>query len=1056
MESSYKQKKINNFIFDEIFNNFRNMSIITQMLIIYMFNSIIFAIILIIFKYTLINIEITSHIDTDIEYDIYDNILYNQLDTKFFLDQQNTVNYNDYLTKDITLSKILFLELKDRHIEVIEISLKSLNSIQINYSNEFNKANFLINETENKLNKVESNNYYKEKCFFVNYPGTFFTFFYYHIIPTFYQSSFVNGLVFDSFYFSLYSQEGCHSSKEDNINNKQDFKLNSNKNICNLNAEKFPNNKNLFFKYPLVLSDNSMSKTSSNFKYKDTIIDPIGCFNESTHKVGKTEEDLIKRSNWFYHYNNEFIKNLENNKSNTIKNIIDNSLSKSIKLLRIGLNLYVEEYILNFKLSKTVINNQDIIFLFANKYNKITSIKHYLRNNIDTQNIISAVYSNNNYSKLKIEYNDSIYFKEYNIDDNNYMLFDMPLFLSNLFKYTFFPENINVTDTNNNIYKFTPDINASLLSIDIIKNVFNISNYKINNYFKKESYFYELIAFYLNYSLSKVYNKSIKLDLKSNNQHSCYYSDLSKYLNSLDQSINCLSSICGIIDCESDYRLYKKYYVNPSHYKSKTNCFCLPLLCYDDKTIEERIPEYYKLAYKVLYKEKVGENSSNLNTNEISTYSNEIAFNCIAYFKKKNFMSYQSPFFVKFNYINNKKQDTLLNFIYMSIEDKYYSILQTMNIGLNFIISLINILYGILVLILIVIQLKDIYSALNLFKNKVYDIKNIHKQVLQKNNNIDNKRLKILSSNNKSYLNNSFYINNYSKNKEYINIQSNSENLKDFNINYQYFINNSSMKKQLSQSKKSLYSSNVQSNMSINNENKKASLNIRYFDEIDDFKTILDNNINYFFSIDFSITRNIYLDLPVINIYKNYIKKKIYSLNVLSNNYDCNMYSSHKNFKLINNNNLNNLFPRNKSDNSFIEENDGIIINKFQKNKDDYDSNTSNSLSSDDNIVDYNKINNRSILYSLDINCNISIQILSEILSLEHIKIENYIKNFYFKGNQTSIFDFSKIINYYLTNDDTYINELFDKDKINSALNYINDQILLKWVNIYEKHKESI
>ena len=52
------------------------------------------------------------------------------------------------------------------------------------------------------------------------------------------------------------------------------------------------------------------------------------------------------------------------------------------------------------------------------------------------------------------------------------------------------------------------------------------------------------------------------------------------------------------------------------------------------------------------------------------------------------------------------------------------------------------------------------------------------------------------------------------------------------------------------------------------------------------------------------------------------------------------------------------------------------------------------------------------------------------------------------------MFNFYDYINTFLINDEAYINEITDYDKVSTSLKYINNEITKKWMEVYIQDKE--
>ena len=183
-------------------------------------------------------------------------------------------------------------------------------------------------------------------------------------------------------------------------------------------------------------------------------------------------------------------------------------------------------------------------------------------------------------------------------------------------------------------------------------------------------------------------------------------------------------------------------------------------------------------------------------------------------------------------------------------------------------------------------------------------------------------------------------------------------------------------------------------------------------DELRELFDLINNNISEFF-INFKIAENVYKEYSIIQYYDQLLTKK---------------------------RNLNNIIPIGMKNEHYTISN-RIAFGSFQPINESDNDYTGNQGSSEENCELPQEIKD-------DIDNNFSKIILSELASVEFINIDGYNKNLFFRRpNQKSLFDLYEYINLFLFNDDLYINEMFDEQKLQSVLSYIYKEIIEKWLN---------
>jgi len=185
---------------------------------------------------------------------------------------------------------------------------------------------------------------------------------------------------------------------------------------------------------------------------------------------------------------------------------------------------------------------------------------------------------------------------------------------------------------------------------------------------------------------------------------------------------------------------------------------------------------------------------------------------------------------------------------------------------------------------------------------------------------------------------------------------------------------------------------------------------------LEEIFSIIEDNINDF-NIDFNINKNVYLENKLVKSYISYLKKKKY---------------------------LNYIIPNSGKDRKLDFINEDSNLNLIEENSQENDSSYSDdneNLMTDISTVDYTQ--------------NLSIHLLFELLSTEYIDLSTYYQNFYFRDStQQSLFDFYQFIELFLFNDQNYVSDITDQNKVATALKYYHNEIFIKWMNIYQEQND--
>ncbi len=660
---------------------------------------------------------------------------------------------------------------------------------------------------------------------------------------------------------------------------------------------------------------------------------------------------------------------------------------------------------------------------------------------------------------------DKIYYKDYNIDDSTNQIMIIPMFLINLFRYTFFPNKIDPTiDKVNEIANKNtelPDVNSLILTQQIMSNI-DDPRYVINSYFDTDANFYTLLTYFNNYlsfrtlinnkfriadQLDIMYNsthpqtfnsaefykyklieknydnKSDKSDTKNSLHSPCYISNFTNYYNEIKDLVNCKEQICGILNCTERNDLYIKYNTNPANYGNLPNCYCLPLLCYDDLTITNSIPDDFKELYEMVAKD----NPNNLRDSIDYTPYSFLKLNtqCRMSFSKKHSVYKTFNYRLSLHDQRNTNYKYQESFIYLTSEIDQELIIDKAKTDINNIIIVISTSYSVLVALVLLFFLRSVLISIDKFKERIDSTSNIHRKILA-NSSIEMQRM--TSEELQEDIN--------PDNKECDENEEESKQLQKSVIQGFKKDNKSSNEEQLDQvSEKTRNMDNEIGVSPRNNINSKGKIKDedrdkdeyqpeeenRFLDELEELFCIINDNMKDF-TMDFDINKNIYLEYPIVKKYSNYLRKKIYSFAILPVKKD--IFALKRKKKI--------------EERSFIKE----------ESKEYSESDDDESYRSSSNYSEENDLNKK-------INHNLSINILSELLSTEYIDIGEYNKNFYFRqSQQESLFNFYDFINTFLINDETYVSEITDPEKLATAFRYINYEIVQKWLDIFLQDKE--
>lgn len=403
--------------------------------------------------------------------------------------------------------------------------------------------------------------------------------------------------------------------------------------------------------------------------------------------------------------------------------------------------------------------------------------------------------------------------------------------------------------------------------------------------------------------------------------------------------------------------------------------------------------------------------------------------------------------------ISSEIFDTLYDVNSIFCRSYYYeetsldNLINKISLDLNYLKNISLVLFGFLLLIIGIIFAKWLETKVNDFRDRISEMKNIHKLII--NNEPSNKEKKLSIDNPKKIK--GFIKSNTEPNKENENNSINyvKNNLKN-DINEEEDNDNYEENATLN-NEENLEGANENNNNKENEENEVVVTNYenkmkneddRFKDELQEIYSIIIDNINEF-KLEFEIEKNVYVEDGFINRYLKLLNKKNYteSLQLFKDNSELNASSE-----------ANSMIER-SMENSNISYSVDINKNNLVKNdKDDYfylkkdhSNNSSEFDSKDENVSTKNNEVKKNVISDL------SLSILYETISCEYLHMNQYYKNFYYRDMfQEKLVDMTDSINKHLYNDQGSNNELSDPTKIMRAMDYVNCEICMRWKNIFE------
>lgn len=900
-----------------------------QVGIVYTFLIIIFIIFIGTIKIYQMNYLFETQADKNYYQSIVTEMIDIQREVKIQLDTINNDQYISTLFENLYFIKMYIDEL---------ISYGNFNENMFNNLSFFDNYydilgdNFKLNPPLNQLmNKIQSSELKNLIPF------------YYFLSPVIYQNFLTQGIPIINLYYISY------------INNESD--------ICS---------NYVYFKFPLEEGDKGSDSVPKNDNIYDYILDPLfECLNYSETIINKT-------INWYYY----------------AKNYKD---PKIINLIKMNENNQREHYLMYFYNFNITLKNQNYSFTISMKILKNNMSWPYIKlnenNDTDNYDYFSLINFHEDLNHIDIDlYKDKkIYKYDYDIDDSNTFIINIPKFIENIYKYSMIPNSLfDSSDTEYDI-----NINSLLLKYNEMDSLKD--NYNINYYFKKDFRFFELITFLNKFLL---YRKKYSDDEETKENHPCNLKNFDEYYQFINEYYNCFNDYCFYNKCT----LQSKLFIPPEKLKFMPNCYCIPLYCGDNFTLQNQfhkdmikklnlknIEEKESLKYYT-YNNQDLTNETNDSIDNLYFNNNENFFKCNIPFYHKN--KNNSSFNVKIN-LNDLSYDNNINmllFFFMSNHDIDY-IIEQFKIKVNYTKISIYAIYFLLLVIVSAILIFFILKQVNKLIERMGKIKEIRSSIIS-NGNIENTKT--------------------------INKKKNIKN----NINREKL-----NKQHVKQSMESLINKNVESESLNNNlkiiENDTNKVNIREIDELDALIKLINDNLADF-KIEFNVNENMndsineikkqYNEITKVNEYKNKLipKKEEFTIENIKNE---------TNSSIDTNKNLNI-----KNFNFF--KNEKIRVTEGQNE------NSNNILKNDDDL---------------------SLKIFYELLSLSTSEIDfsNIKTNFYYRDiNVPSLLNFEGIINRLNEDDISGNGEITNQEKLQNAINYYYNKIHCYWKKEYDLQKK--
>lgn len=521
-ESFYKKVNENHrSFFMKYLDSFKNLSLLFQIIVLYMISISIFALLISLSKYYRVN----SFINTQVNKVFYNNIinatLNSQREIKNKLDVMNNKNYIINQQLPLIFHEILTLELESRGYFKTEniFEDEAIGQNTIDFYGTVNET-FILPGT---LKEIMQN-----KKFNI-IPILF------HLLPIMYQNSVLNGYRFSSYTVMVYNAQNCQEES-------------------------------LFFKYPLEFEEinhvvNGKIELPASFSPYDYILDPVNkCFLSEfplslDSQITEIHREKISRNNYYAAIEKAFLEEGTN----------EPVVSKALNLLKI-----INNYKYTFSINTITFNRDGLMHHILFKINQKEFKRNYIltepngvAKNFDELILINHPNTPITRSSVSIDVTDHIYETNYNIDDNLTLIYNTPKFLLDFFTYSMLPEELK-DDNYLDEYQTLINIETTMLKFSEFENVEN--NYAVNYYFKSESLIFRLISF-----LNKLLNTG-----------ECFDFGLDEYYDEVNSFYDCLYDYCYYNDCQmDDNSKSNKYNIDIENVNYKGECYCIPLFCRD-------------------------------------------------------------------------------------------------------------------------------------------------------------------------------------------------------------------------------------------------------------------------------------------------------------------------------------------------------------------------------------------------------------------------------------------------------------------------------------------
>jgi len=302
------------------------------------------------------------------------------------------------------------------------------------------------------------------------------------------------------------------------------------------------------------------------------------------------------------------------------------------------------------------------------------------------------------------------------------------------------------------------NVDLLLLNQNILDNI--DKDYTISVYYQKDFQILKYMNFIGKYVLYKLKISKQDQDIShkiatDSKEYPCAFNNLTDYYENtvrkhLD-NIDCMDQLCSIIDCkDNDY--LKEYYISPKEYFYLPNCLCVPLFCFDHNTIVDAIPDFIKPIYSNVYNNLDYRNSSLLfnqyqtrdlkedNGKTLNTFVWKLQDTCRFNFTMRD-ATEELPFqFKVLSFEATYQSNIAVSFVYLYLDKPLFDLLNNFKHELSALSLTIIIIYSVILLLVGLLLLKWFHVNVNGFKDRINDMKNIHKLIINNENKVYNKQ----------------------------------------------------------------------------------------------------------------------------------------------------------------------------------------------------------------------------------------------------------------------------------------------------------------------------